>query len=126
MNTLNKNNDVNIVKKQNVEIKERITMILKDFYFDFDNKGCIYLVDIISYIKINLSNETSLPKIKSDIYPYVAKKYDTTVQNINYSVLKAINDAKPNIKNIKFNLIDNSSIDTLTTTDVILEVLSRI
>lgn len=125
MNNLNTNNDRNIVKKQNAETKERITMILKDLYFDFDNKGCIYLVDTISCIKNNSTN-TLLPRIKSDIYPYIAEKYGTTVRNVAHSIVRAINDAKPNIQNIKFNTLESSSLHTLTTTDIVLEVLSRI
>lgn len=76
------------VKKDVLSRKEKATKILTELGFDFRLNGTLYLLEAILYV--HTYKGSSFEKLKSDIYPYIAEKYDTSVDRAKWAIERSV------------------------------------
>lgn len=87
-----------------IEIDKKIKDEMKKIGFEMKNKGDIYLLKVIRYLKVNLKEEFNLEK---DIYPIIANEVKKSKKNIKWNIDYAVNnlfDLKYDKVNMYFNL----------------------
>lgn len=73
------------------DLYQRIYQKLNKLNFDFELSGTNYLVHAISYSYIN-KNDYLFENLEKKIYPYVAKKFNTSESNVKWSIVRSINN----------------------------------
>lgn len=73
------------------DLYQRIYQKLNKLNFDFKLSGTNYLVHAISYSYIN-KNDYLFENLEKKIYPYVAKKFNTSESNVKWSIVRSINN----------------------------------
>lgn len=109
--------------KYSNKLKKHIKNELLFLGYDFSHKGTKYLIETIEYIALNPTKE--LERLESDVYPFLAKKYQKSVHNIKCSINRATtfmycqceinklkkyfffsDDRKPKVKTIIYTIIN--------------------
>lgn len=72
----------------NLNIKNSILYIMKEIGFELKNKGDIFLLEAIKYIKVNKKITFNL---ENEIYPIIALKFKTTKNAIKWNIIYSIN-----------------------------------
>ena len=115
--TINNLVEIKQSEKQTKEIRKRILEEMQYLGYNFKYKGSKYLKESIEFIK--LRKNVSINNLKSDVYPIIAKRNNTTVHNIKCNINKATeqmyydcsrevlkkyfgfyNDVKPTVKTV--------------------------
>ncbi|MCI8397674.1 MAG: hypothetical protein HFJ52_08790 [Clostridia bacterium] len=110
-------NDLTMEQSSVERIQEKIIIELKCIGFDFKYDGTKYLVDTI--LEVYLNREKMIDNLQGYIYPFIAKRYNKTVNNIKNNVINAteymyrdnsieklkkyfrfIEDSKPTVKQV--------------------------
>lgn len=73
------------------DLYQRIYQKLNKLNFDFKLSDTNYLVHAISYSYIN-KNDYLFENLEKKIYPYVAKKFNTSESNVKWSIVRSINN----------------------------------
>lgn len=74
-------------KKNTLKIKEQIIKELQDLNYNFSHKGTQYLRDAIFLVYTNKMEDNL--NLKKDVYPILAKQYNTSVHCIKSNIVKA-------------------------------------
>lgn len=80
-----------IIKKSEIEIKNKIENELKKIEYNFSYKGTEYLVEAI-YILYNIKKENLAEheyNFELEIYPIIAEKYNTSVNTVKCNIRNA-------------------------------------
>ena len=80
-----------IIKKSEIEIKNKIENELKKIEYNFSYKGTEYLVEAI-YILYNIKKENLAEheyNFELEIYPIIAEKYNTSVNTVKRNIRNA-------------------------------------
>jgi len=74
-------------------INRKVRKILEKFNFDFKLIGTHYLLESIVYSYLT-KDSYSFENLQKNIYPHIAKKYNTTVSSVKWSIIRSINNSK--------------------------------
>ena len=78
-----------IAKNINVSKKYEIKEILENIGFNFRLSGTIFLLDSLTYIK-SYEGAEYFENLSTDVYPFVARKHNTTPQNVKWSIERSL------------------------------------
>lgn len=79
----------NFVKKyENLELENKIWKEMISAGFEMKNKGDFLLLEVIKYIKLKGIINSNL---KQDIYPYIARMLNTSIERIKWNIIYSIN-----------------------------------
>lgn len=86
------------------DLHHKIYQILDNLNFDFKLSGTNYLIHAISYSYIH-KDDYLYENLEKKIYPYVAKKFNTSEANVKWSIVRSINNMNSK-KSSKFKYIE--------------------
>lgn len=80
-----------LIKEKNIffnlgKIKEKINYELYTLHYNFSHTGTCYLAEAVLQYYLKGEKNSNLTK---DIYPYIANKYHTTVNNVKCNIIQA-------------------------------------
>lgn len=120
----NLQNTIYKMKKLEKLINDKINLELEYLHFNFSHKGTTYLRESIYQIYIRNNKKFNLTK---DIYIVVAKKYDTSINNIKCDIFQACcNSYYECEEQVMKKYLNKSCIEKPTTKDFIEAILKRI
>ena len=108
-----------LTKISEVDIRKYFRTLLKNYEFNFNLNGTTYLLESIVYSYMNKDKYVS-ENLEKNVFPKVAKIYNTTDKNVKWAIVRSINNIK--CTNSKLKQFD----DRLTPKSVIIELLSLI
>lgn len=106
---------LNIDKKY---LRKKIHKLLERFGFNFKLTGTNYLFESIIYSVIH-KDEYLFENLEKNIYPYVAKKFNVSIGNVKWSIVRSINNMNSNMNSSKFH-------EKITCKSLITEIVNRI
>lgn len=82
-----------LIKEKNIflnleKIRKKINSELYTLHYNFSHAGTVYLAEAVLQYYLKGEKNNNLTK---DIYPYIANKYHTTVNNVKCDILQASN-----------------------------------
>ena len=105
-------------------LKSKIIAELEQLHYNISHNGTRYLIDAILQVYLMGEDKDNLNK---DIYPIIAHKYNTTINNVKCDILKASNVSFYECENNKFqkyfNLVNTYKPNTKT---IIYTILNKI
>lgn len=76
--------------KNNDYIKRRITVMLKNLGFNMNSQGTKFLIESVFYCYVNKYQGLE-ENLEGNVYPYVAKKFLTHIENVKCYIIRSIN-----------------------------------
>ena len=90
-----------ILKTSEKYINKKFRKIFNKLNFDFKLIGTHYLLDSCVYAYLT-KDSYNFENLEKNIYPHVAKKYNTSVTSVKWSIIRTINNAKSNYNKSNF------------------------
>lgn len=85
------------ISKKDLElIRKEIIKILENFHFDFKILGTTYLIETILYCYENRA-DCVFDNLERNVYPYVAQKFHTSLNNVKWNIIRATEIMNANI-----------------------------
>ena len=119
--SVQKDFDTFLLNVDEIHIHKKIHKLLERFGFDFKLTGTNYLFDAIIYSVIH-KDEYLFENLEKNIYPYVAKKFNVSIGNVKWSIVRSINNMNSNFNNINSPKFP----EKITCKSLITEVVNRI
>lgn len=126
-------NDITILKSLNkfisktseTFINKKFRKILNKFNFDFRLIGSHYLLDSCVYAYLT-KDSYNFENLEKKIYPYVAKKYHTSVKTVKWSIIRTINNVKSHYTKDDLRLFPIDISDKFTAKTIITLLIARL
>lgn len=106
-------------------IRMKIHKILNRLGFDFKLSGTNYLFDAIMYSTLH-KNEYVFENLERNVYPYLAEKFNVSVSNIKWSIIRSINNMNSNLNSRKNKKILVEFSEKITAKLLITEIVNRL
>lgn len=106
-------------------IRKKVRRILEKLNFDFKLVGTNYLLESIVYSYLNKDNYL-FENLEKKIYPYVSQKYNVSLQNIKWSIIRSINSMKSNLNSASFKNYNIDFPEKITSKLLISEIVNRL
>lgn len=120
-NLVQKKFDTFLLNVDEKHMHKKIHKLLERFGFDFKLTGTNYLFDAIIYSVIH-KDEYLFENLERNVYPYVAKKFNVSIGNVKWSIVRSINNMNSNFNNINSPKFP----EKITCKSLITEVVNRI
>lgn len=112
------------IKRRETIVNNKINLQLEYLCFKLTYKGTTYLRESIYKIYMNNNKRINLTK---DIYPFIAKKYNTTINTVKCDIFQACNNAYFECEETKMKeYLKSSCIEKPTTINIIEAILTKI
>lgn len=106
-------------------IRLKIHHILETLNFDFKLVGTNYLLESIVYSYFT-KDKYHFENLEKRIYPYVSQKYNLSVENIKWSIIRAVNHMKFHSSSKELEKYNLLFIEKITPKSIILEIVNRL